>query len=82
MADRVEPARQVESRAFDESRLVKPEDWDVDDELVMDQFAARVQADFDALKKQVASERAPATTAAPRAADADKAAPSADSRTS
>ena len=79
MGDR-EPA--PEPRAFDESRLVKPEDWDVDDELVMDQFAARVQADFDALKKQVASERAPATTAAPRAADADKAAPSADSRTS
>ena len=51
---------------FDESRLVKPGDWDklaadADDDDLLD-FEARMESDFAALKAEVAAEKAKGET--------------------
>jgi len=53
--------------AFDESRLVKPSDWDDgDDESDLAMFESRMNDEFERMKRQVASEKsedAPSATA-------------------
>ena len=66
--------------AFDESRLVKPSDWDDgDDESDLAMFESRMNDEFERMKRQVASEKseaAPSATApAPSAATAPAPAP-------
>ena len=54
--------------AFDESRLVKPSDWDDgDDEGDLANFEARMSEEFEKMKRQVASEKSEAAPAAPAA---------------
>ena len=57
--------------AFDESRLVKPSDWeDGDDESELAMFESRMNDDFERMKRQVASEKSEAAPAAPAPAPA------------
>ena len=54
--------------AFDESRLVKPSDWDDgDDESDLAMFESRMNDEFERMKRQVASEKSEAAPAAPAA---------------
>ena len=66
--------RMKHGEAFDESRLVKPSDWDDgDDEGDLAHFEARKSEEFEKMKRQVASEKseaAPAVPAAPAPAPA------------
>ena len=69
-----------QGEAFDESRLVKPSDWDDgNDEGELANFEARMSEEFEKMKRQVASEKsetAPSATApAPSAATAPAPAP-------
>jgi hypothetical protein len=51
--------------AFDESRLVKPSDWDDgDDESDLAMFESRMNDEFERMKRQVASEKSEAAPAA------------------
>ena len=62
-----------QGEAFDESRLVKPSDWDDgDDEGDLANFEARMSEEFEKMKRQVASEK---EEAAPSAATAPAPAP-------
>ena len=59
-------ASMLPGQKFDESRLVKPEDWDklaadADDDDLLD-FEARMESDFAALKAEVAAEKAKGET--------------------
>lgn len=57
--------------AFDESRLVKPSDWDDgDDESDLAMFESRMNDEFERMKRQVASEKSEAAPAAPAPAPA------------
>lgn len=57
--------------AFDESRLVKPSDWDDgDDESDLAMFESRMNDEFGRMKRQVASEKSEAAPAAPAPAPA------------
>ena len=57
--------------AFDESRLVKPSDWDDgDDEGDLAMFESRMNDEFERMKRQVASEKSEAAPAAPAPAPA------------
>ena len=59
-------ASMLPGQKFDESRLVKPGDWDklaadADDDDLLD-FEARMESDFAALKAEVATEKAKGET--------------------
>ena len=59
-------ASMLPGQKFDESRLVKPGDWDklaadADDDDLLD-FEARMESDFAALKAEVAAEKAKGET--------------------
>jgi hypothetical protein len=57
--------------AFDQSRLVKPSDWDDgDDESDLAMFESRMNDEFERMKRQVASEKSEAAPAAPAPAPA------------
>ena len=65
---------------FDESRLVKPGEWDAlagndDEELDVNELQAKMDAEFAAIKQRVVSERAEQDKAATSAAKADEARP-------
>ena len=65
------------NRPFDESRLVKPHEWDVDDDDIMEQFEARMNQEFQAAKAQVVSDRAGADSSSSAPAPAPAASPGA-----